>query len=148
MLKNDYLLVKIGVDRAENEPFKSGEGIREGILRSSEASAPVCRHLGADEALAKDAALADAAAKGALAEEAKRALSEKCEELQDSHELANHLVMSENKKMTEIDESRKKIQALEDENRRLRELAAAAAPQPPPTRPPISPGFDFGASGL
>ena len=101
------------------------------------------------DAIAKDAALADAAAKGALAEEAKRALSEKCEELQDSHELANHLVMSENKKMTEIDESRKKIQALEDENRRLRELTAAAAPPPPPpTRPPISPGFDFGASGL
>ena len=101
------------------------------------------------DAIAKDAALAEAAAKTALAEEAKRALSQTREELQDSHELANHLVMSENKKMTEIDESRKKIQALEDENRRLRELTAAAAPPPPPpTRPPISPGFDFGASGL
>ena len=25
MLKNDYLVVKIGVDTAENEPFKSGD---------------------------------------------------------------------------------------------------------------------------
>ena len=27
MLKNDYLVVKIGVDTAENEPFKSGDAV-------------------------------------------------------------------------------------------------------------------------
>ena len=29
MLKHDYLVVKIGVDTAENEPFKSGDVLKE-----------------------------------------------------------------------------------------------------------------------
>ena len=55
-------------------------------------------------AIAEDAALAEAAAKGALEQETRRALSQTREELQDSHELASHLVMSENNKMTEIED--------------------------------------------